>query len=137
MDQFLCLITCRACDDGRTLSSPTTLPCGHSICSKGHDHCFCGEPVLDEPKVDVTLNKIVTLINRTVDDAANVGDDDDDGDLLARFRTKKPSDRFNKELLETLTCEICYQTHYQPTTTRCQHTFCARSAPILRASSYL
>ncbi|TDL26911.1 LON-domain-containing protein [Rickenella mellea] len=35
-------------------------------------------------------------------------------------------ERFHKELLEHLTCEICFMLLYQPITTPCQHTFCAK-----------
>ncbi|TFK75887.1 hypothetical protein BDN72DRAFT_756486 [Pluteus cervinus] len=71
-------------------------------------------------------------------------DDDDVPDLLARLReqsTRQRSTRhdqpltpdptvtlarFKKELLAELTCEICYTLLFQPVTTPCQHTFCAK-----------
>ncbi|KAF9009062.1 hypothetical protein BDQ17DRAFT_97828 [Cyathus striatus] len=34
--------------------------------------------------------------------------------------------RFEKDLLSELTCEICFVIFYQPITTPCQHTFCAK-----------
>ncbi|KAF8592330.1 hypothetical protein K439DRAFT_1502939 [Ramaria rubella] len=37
-----------------------------------------------------------------------------------------PVARFEKELLTELTCEICFVLLYQPVTTPCQHTFCAK-----------
>ncbi|KAH8118293.1 hypothetical protein DFH11DRAFT_661815 [Phellopilus nigrolimitatus] len=35
-------------------------------------------------------------------------------------------ERFHKELTESLTCEICFLLLFQPVTTPCQHTFCAK-----------
>ncbi|THH10220.1 hypothetical protein EW145_g1458 [Phellinidium pouzarii] len=35
-------------------------------------------------------------------------------------------DRFHKDLQESFACEICYMLLYQPVTTPCQHTFCAK-----------
>ncbi|KAL5530151.1 hypothetical protein ACEPAF_6408 [Sanghuangporus sanghuang] len=44
-----------------------------------------------------------------------------------RHRTREELvERFNKELSESLTCEICFMLLYQPVTTPCQHTFCAK-----------
>ncbi|KAF8484299.1 hypothetical protein JB92DRAFT_3101623 [Gautieria morchelliformis] len=37
-----------------------------------------------------------------------------------------PASRFETELLTELTCEICFMLLYQPVTTPCQHTFCAK-----------
>ncbi|KAA1466388.1 hypothetical protein DENSPDRAFT_876473 [Dentipellis sp. KUC8613] len=37
-----------------------------------------------------------------------------------------PDARFEKELLTELSCEICFMLLYQPVTTPCQHTFCAK-----------
>ncbi|KAI0269157.1 PUA-like domain-containing protein [Gloeopeniophorella convolvens] len=36
------------------------------------------------------------------------------------------ADRFEKELLTELSCEICFMLLYQPVTSPCQHTFCAK-----------
>ncbi|KDR83720.1 hypothetical protein GALMADRAFT_236067 [Galerina marginata CBS 339.88] len=72
-------------------------------------------------------------------------DDDDDDDLLSHLRsaaaqerlispdvplipahTPDPLAEFDKKLLEELTCHICYVLFYQPVTTPCQHTYCAK-----------
>ncbi|KAF8913920.1 PUA-like domain-containing protein [Gymnopilus junonius] len=70
----------------------------------------------------------------------------DDNDLLAHLRSAASQARlvapdrpliptsedntaptdFDKKLLEELTCHICYVLFYQPVTTPCQHTFCAK-----------
>ncbi|EKM59081.1 uncharacterized protein PHACADRAFT_87866 [Phanerochaete carnosa HHB-10118-sp] len=52
-------------------------------------------------------------------------------DVRAPRHTTPPRDgrgapTFEKELLAELTCEICFALLWQPVTTPCQHTFCAR-----------
>ncbi|EIN10633.1 LON-domain-containing protein [Punctularia strigosozonata HHB-11173 SS5] len=37
-----------------------------------------------------------------------------------------PAARFEKDVLNELTCEICFALFFQPITTPCQHTFCAK-----------
>ncbi|KAF5363540.1 hypothetical protein D9756_000367 [Leucocoprinus leucothites] len=151
-----------------------------------------------EPRLDVTLNKVLSLVQRAKqafeaqapqpEDSEPVSDpepeshssaldhspphrprkrrrrhrspslqpaDDDDNDLVAhlkqqsvRQRTLRHDEpllpsfpsadgpsahsrdvvlaRFEKDLLAELTCEICFVLLYQPITTPCQHTFCAK-----------
>ncbi|KAF8897554.1 PUA-like domain-containing protein [Infundibulicybe gibba] len=192
------LLKCPVCRN--KLVAPTTLRCGHTICSAHHsDRCPvdpCSHPPETQPsssrvayfpaphshttsaptalRVDVSINKILALLDthsppstsntRPRDspdsspslrprkrrrqlspddnDDASVSDDgdddDDDDDLLSHLRRQsqhqrltRPDeplapDRFEKDLLSELTCEICFMLFYQPTTTPCQHTFCAK-----------
>ncbi|CAA7259772.1 unnamed protein product [Cyclocybe aegerita] len=80
-------------------------------------------------------------------------EDDDEPDLLSHLRSTAARDRlvprdiplipshpptpppasrdtvlaeFDKKLLDELTCHICYLLFYQPVTTPCQHTYCAK-----------
>ncbi|PPQ77763.1 hypothetical protein CVT25_011198 [Psilocybe cyanescens] len=75
-------------------------------------------------------------------------DHDDPVDLLSHLRSSAALDRlvpanvplipastnprdsllaeYDKKLLEELTCHICYVLFYQPVTTPCQHTYCAK-----------
>ncbi|KAF7292463.1 hypothetical protein HMN09_01230400 [Mycena chlorophos] len=63
----------------------------------------------------------------------HVDDDDDEPDLLshlrassARQRDPTPPRSLGKDLLSELSCEICFTLLYNPVTTPCQHTFCAK-----------
>ncbi|KAF4619146.1 hypothetical protein D9613_005059 [Agrocybe pediades] len=66
-------------------------------------------------------------------------DEEEQSDLLSHLRSLAAQqrttpadvplsnpDEFDKRLLEELTCHICYAFFYQPVTTPCQHTFCAK-----------
>ncbi|KAF8195870.1 PUA-like domain-containing protein [Mycena galopus ATCC 62051] len=62
-------------------------------------------------------------------------DDDPDGDLLSHLRAAALRERLDaplpdppleKELHSELACEICFMLLYNPVTTPCQHTFCAK-----------
>ncbi|KIM46165.1 hypothetical protein M413DRAFT_441234 [Hebeloma cylindrosporum] len=76
-------------------------------------------------------------------------DDDEEPDLLSHLRSVAAQERsippdvplipshhspppdpalqeFDKKLLDELTCHICYVLFYQPVTTPCQHTYCAK-----------
>ncbi|KAF9534306.1 PUA-like domain-containing protein [Crepidotus variabilis] len=53
-----------------------------------------------------------------------INQDDDEFDLLSHLRTVSAIER--RKLLEELSCHICYVLFYQPVTTPCQHTFCAK-----------
>lgn len=122
MDSFRSLLLCRVCN--YQLHLPTTLHCGHSICSS-HDSCYCTDDLTpDEAKQDVTLNKVMDLVTRTT---TKLNADDDDDDVLARIRRDRTTMvEFEKELQAELTCEICFVLLYCPVTTPCQHTFCAK-----------
>ncbi|KAF8655226.1 hypothetical protein AX16_003133 [Volvariella volvacea WC 439] len=251
---FLPILSCPLCDTPNSLTSPTTLHCGHSLCAN-HLHTYPNCPVSScpastpadlevvppvttssnvvilpppasdddsedpsiplippRPKVDVTLNKVISLVHRaqswnsaqSSSHASTDDDDDSDDDTLlsvhstrlpspppvpsrARPRSRSPSRsrsnspshdyppgspsrrprkrqricppesstadqprvltqlhphsrhsrkrsldptdilaRFKKELLAELTCEICFTLLFQPVTTPCQHTFCAK-----------
>ncbi|KAJ7180108.1 PUA-like domain-containing protein, partial [Mycena crocata] len=142
------------------------------------------------PKLDVTINKIIALLDRVLESNAEEdaddgeddeqlhsptvrhrpesqdrprkrqrmhqsdddGDDDDDGDLLSHLRAVSARQRethpsspllphapqlapgsridhqssLEKDLLSELSCEICFMLLYNPVTTPCQHTFCAK-----------
>lgn len=70
------LLFCSICNN--PLSNPSTLHCGHTICSK-HRSCTLHSPPVDsERKVDVSAQKIIELVNRH----SVLGDrnpDEDDG----------------------------------------------------------
>ncbi|KAJ7068293.1 PUA-like domain-containing protein [Mycena amicta] len=130
--------------------------------------------LVDAPKLDVTINKIIALLDTIrQDNRPSLDDDDDDepirspairqrseslsppprprkrqrlldtqddddNDLLshllassARQRDDNPPSSlerpaFGKDLLSELSCEICFTLLYNPVTTPCQHTFCAK-----------
>lgn len=122
MDPLLYLLLCRVCS--RPLQAPTTLHCGHSLCSR-HNRCPCDEQVPDEPKLDVVLNKVIGLASNTAALLTDTANDDDD--LVAHLQNQSSIlARFEKDLLVELTCEICFILLYEPLTTPCQHTFCAK-----------
>ena len=131
--QLLQLLLCTICN--RTLTAPTTLQCGHSVCSHHHPHLCCSRPVPPTPPTDVILNSILAL--------AHSQDPDDrprkrhkrhhSPDLLTHLRNASThqrsvppdvpliQDEVDKKLLEELTCHICYVLFYNPVTTPCQH----------------
>ncbi|KAJ7908345.1 PUA-like domain-containing protein [Mycena leptocephala] len=104
---------------------------------------------VDAPKLDVTINKIIALLDSVLaDDQPSDDDDDDDYDvppalsdcpqppdsardtdphapLLPDPRSAQPPN-IEKELQTELSCEICFMLLYNPVTTPCQHTFCAK-----------
>ncbi|KAJ7591008.1 PUA-like domain-containing protein [Mycena floridula] len=124
MNSCASLLICPVCN--QFLQSPTTLHCGHSVCSF-HQRCICDQVVPDDPRPDVTLNKIISLVEGMESNHGHEDDDEDDNDLLAHLRNHSTSAaKFEKELLEFLTCEICFVPLYQPVTTPCQHSFCAK-----------
>ncbi|KAF9075800.1 PUA-like domain-containing protein [Rhodocollybia butyracea] len=73
------LLRCSVCNI--PLSNPTTLRCGHSICSK-HNSCTLHNPPIDsEKKVDVSLQKIIALVNRqSVASESRSRDDDENNE---------------------------------------------------------
>ncbi|KAF8204996.1 LON-domain-containing protein [Pholiota molesta] len=140
-------------------------------------------PPVSDHRSDVTLNKIIALVDRTLarlhPDPSPAPDSDSDSDAAdaprpassarpaarrdsshprsplpppVRGRPRAPRPRrpaappslpptsgppvppsddailaeFDKKLLEELTCHICYVLFYQPVTTPCQHTYCAK-----------
>ncbi|KAJ7682783.1 PUA-like domain-containing protein [Mycena polygramma] len=136
------------------------------------------QPV-DAPKLDVTINKIIALLDSVLADDDQQSDDDDDppprsptvrsrpdsapapgrprkrqrvqqpdsdddgGDLLSHLMASSARQRdtaphaplgdpsttpinLEKELQTELQCEICFMLLYNPVTTPCQHTFCAK-----------
>uniref|UniRef100_A0A0W0FJX1 RING-type domain-containing protein n=1 Tax=Moniliophthora roreri TaxID=221103 RepID=A0A0W0FJX1_MONRR len=120
-----------------TLSTPITLRCGHAICSH-HTRCTLHNPPVSASNVqtDVSLSKILGLLTKYPDDK-------DEDDLLSHLKKYSEwekdippdqpvlppdgtADGFEKELVTELTCEICFSILYEPTTTPCGHTFCAR-----------
>lgn len=135
-EQLLHLLTCPICT--RTLTLPTTLQCGHSICSHHPPNC-CSHTTTSHTTPDVTLNKIIALAHREEDrprKRRKRDHDGDDGDLLTHLRNAAVHQRstpldvplihdstneFDKRLLEELTCHICYVLFYRPVTTPCQH----------------
>lgn len=120
MHHLQALLQCRICHS--QLTTPTTLHCGHSICSV-HNSCSCAEEPGDNSRPDVTLNKIINLVARF----SQQDGEDDDWDLVDRIREEQQlMAKFEKELYRELTCEICLVLFYCPVTTPCQHTFCSK-----------
>ncbi|KAL0950001.1 hypothetical protein HGRIS_010010 [Hohenbuehelia grisea] len=103
------------------------------------------------PRSDVTLNNIRALAvaseharkrrRRDPSPDPDLGADADPNDLLAHLRAQSAirrhtrpnqplehtySTTFQKDVQAELTCKICFMLLYQPLTTPCQHTFCAK-----------
>ncbi|THV08547.1 LON-domain-containing protein [Dendrothele bispora CBS 962.96] len=130
------LLKCAVC--GAQLVNPTTLKCGHTICTR-HSACTLHpQPVTSDHRVDVSLKKIIALSSKHRQ--SNSTDSDLLSHLLgesARQRATRPDEPLipsqddstsllEKELLAECTCEICYTIFFEPMTTPCQHTFCSR-----------
>ncbi|KAF5389047.1 hypothetical protein D9757_004896 [Collybiopsis confluens] len=113
------LLRCPICNN--FLSNPSTLHCGHSICST-HDFCSLhSPPVPSGGKVDISLQKIIHLVDRDLaarpahndsgdtqdgddNDAVEIpmkrsrsvfarGDDEEEDDLLAHLRSESARQR--------------------------------------------
>ena len=89
------LLVCPVCR--RPLAVPSTLACGHTICS-AHPLCPCSHTLSSAPKPDVLLNSIISLLGDPPDDPA-----------------------LEKALARELTCAVCFALLYEPITTPCQH----------------
>ncbi|KAK7049502.1 hypothetical protein VNI00_005533 [Paramarasmius palmivorus] len=134
------LLRCPLCNS--TLSTPITLHCGHSICSH-HTRCNLHNPPVPASNVqtDVCLSKLLRLLAKYPGDK---DEEEEEEDLLDHLRNLSElekdtppdepvippdgnaGDAFEKELTVEVTCEICFSIMYDPTTTPCGHTFCAR-----------
>ncbi|KAF5369913.1 hypothetical protein D9758_001039 [Tetrapyrgos nigripes] len=136
MASYSHLLLCPVCSS--QLTAPTTLKCGHTICSKHSDCTLHPQPIPSDQRLDVSLNKLIALAAKqrpqTLSQAGNL-------DLLSHLRGESARQRatppdqplipsadssFEKELYAECTCEICYTLLYEPMTTPCQHTFCSR-----------
>jgi len=125
------LLKCAVC--GAQLVNPTTLKCGHTICTK-HSACTLHpQPIPSDHRIDVSLNKIIALSSKHRQSTFV------ESDLLshlrgesARQRATRPdeplipseedsSSVLEKDLLAECTCEICYTILFEPMTTPCQH----------------
>ena len=112
MNQLIDLLTCPVCN--RTLTAPTTLQCGHSICSHHSAVCCPQNPLPPVPNIpaqsrvtfnpatpaslttlpptrtsDVTLTSILAIVQRQNEDD---DDDDDDRPRKRRKRHHSPDD---------------------------------------------
>ncbi|KIK68148.1 hypothetical protein GYMLUDRAFT_69155 [Collybiopsis luxurians FD-317 M1] len=95
------LLRCPICDT--YLSNPSTLHCGHSICSVHNSCSLHSPPVLSQNKVDITLQKIIHLVNRH--SSSNTSqtrahhdlDDHDDQDTAERPSKRARTMSFNDQ----------------------------------------
>ncbi|KAJ7498903.1 PUA-like domain-containing protein [Mycena latifolia] len=78
------------------LRAPTTLACGHTVCA-AHPTVpcplpQCSPPAGPAPKLDVTINKIIALLDRVLqdDDQSDADDEDDRDDAPPRSPTVRP-----------------------------------------------
>lgn len=126
MNQLIDLLTCPVCN--RTLSAPTTLHCGHSICSH-HPAVCCPQNPLPAPNIpsqsrvtfnpappaplttlpltrtsDVTLTSILALVQRLDED-----EDEDDRPRKRRRRHHSPDDDDDGDLLTHLRNAAAHQ----------------------------
>ncbi|KAI0225065.1 hypothetical protein L0F63_004913, partial [Massospora cicadina] len=111
-------LLCPCCQ--KSLSRPTTLSCGHTMCLQ----CLptgisitcpvagCGQLHFDRhPKLDVTLSK-----------------------TLVAFEHVPSSENISEFVLRELECQLCYMVFLDPITTSCGHTTCKQC--LLRSLDY-
>ena len=128
MNQLIHLLICPICN--RTLDAPTTLQCGHSICSHHSTLCCPQNPVPPAPNIpaqscvtfnpappaplatlsltrtpDVTLTGILALVQRQNEDE----DGDDDRPRKRRRRHQSPDDDDDGDLLTHLRNAAAHQ----------------------------
>jgi hypothetical protein len=123
MNQLIHLLKCPVCN--RTLSAPTTLQCGHSICSHHSAVCCPQNPLPPAPNIpaqsrvtfnpappapplsltrasDVTLTSILTLVQRQDEDG-------DDRPRKRRRRHQSPDEDDDGDLLTHLRNAAAHQ----------------------------
>lgn len=142
------LFVCPICND--YLSNPSTLRCGHTICSRHNACTLHSPPVHSDRKVNTSLQKILQLVDRHSlrqgSDQDHIGRsakrprNDKNDDLVAFLRSESTrqrtphhkdivlpsehSDSLEENLITEFNCEICFSLLYEPVTTPCQHVSC-------------
>jgi hypothetical protein len=125
------LLGCGLCPDNRVLQTPTTLACGHTVCS-GHI-VDLGRTCPIQNCIPLDLSTKYSDVNFTTTFPVPGSTDPIGSDVrlaqiislaLEHQRQVEVNTSFGKELVELLTCEICLNILDEPATTPCQHTFC-------------
>ncbi|KAJ7067270.1 PUA-like domain-containing protein [Mycena amicta] len=146
------LLQCPVVGCDETLYAPTTLDCGHTVCSSHVQRgvcpvASCESELLDEEMVPRPMRMRIPPGSRVEYDASPAGElppiysDKDEAprvnktaeEILAFLDEQddignalRPKTIFSSDLLTKLTCTYCSKLLYNPITTPCQHTFCAQ-----------